>query len=652
MQPALVPHSDPSFSNSDDNLSIEAVWDSAYEQLVRPDKSIVLNAYFFRHLQLLGPELGWMYVAFRQAAYSAGGREGQRSARFTGKAIAALSGSTERTFWNRAGKPETWQKLAGLVTLVDEKPLWNHNSATPKRMPLRYMVAMTLPLTAPDASALRNWLLGNKQEYQGAAGVLAAACQVPLSELLAQEGEPCAVVTVHALVRELFASELPGKELNALAERLHQHIQPSHDLLFLKLFFVEHVLPQLGPGPGWLLSILRDRCWQDRHSGETRSQVIVQGGYAEMAAWLGLSRAKTVWEWLRDPVLQLYVRHRQGGQPETSQWDASRSLEILQEEVPLEIVQACIRQVHVLNEESGALFSIGLADRPAASGANFSIGDDVNGALYMGESGDFVAFSGADFSIGVARFSCSDGANFSMAMARISQFSGAIFRVFKLLSSLKLLKQMAPPENPPEAPKDLGADAPVCDLGNPKPGEALEEPQTPEVAETAETPKLEERAQAFPEDVRQTAELFATAFSLLIPAQPEPGEKGGDFALWIKGLRKLNQIAADYGVAIDAAIQATHVYWNNRPFTVSHPLAIKSTMQSVLSRKKAISAAAPAPAPAATVSASYDPAQRRKEISAALGFDIDLPLTAEQQTALQAHLDDLLAELPKNPLKS
>ncbi len=650
MQPALATYSEAPFPDPDETLSIEAVWDSAYEQLVRPDKAIVLNAYFFRHLQLLGPELGWMYVAFRQAAYSAGGREGQRSARFTGKAIAALSGSTERTFWNRAAKPETWQKLAGLVTLVDEKPLWNNNSATPKRLPLRYLVAMTLPLTGPDASALRDWLLGNKEQCQGAAGVLAAACQVPVAELLAQEGQPGAPITVQALVRELFSCDLPGKELNALAERLQQHIQPSHDLLFLKHFFVERILPQLGAGPGWLLSILRDRCWQDRHSGESRSQVTVQGGYAEMAGWLGLSRAKTIWEWLRDPVLQIYIRHIQAGQPETSQWDSWRSFEILQEEVPLEIVQACIRQMHVLNETSGALFSIGMGDRSADSGAFFSIGDDANGALYIGESGDFAAFSGADFSIGVARFSGSDGANFSMAMARISQFSGAIFRVFKLLSSLKLLKQMAPPEKPPEAPKELGADAPVCDLENPKPEETVEEPQTPKAQDVAPETEQEPRVAAFPEDVRQAAVLFAAAFGLVIPEQPAQGEKGGDFALWIKGLRKLNQIAADYGAPIEKAIQATHEYWNNRPFTVSHPLAIKSTMQSVLSRKKAVSSAPAQLAAAAT--ASYDPAQRRKEISSALGFDIDQPLTAEQQTALQAHLDSLLAQLPKNPLKS
>jgi hypothetical protein len=43
-----------------------------------------------------------MYIGFRQAAYSAGGRTGLKAARFSGKSIATLSGSAERTFWNRA----------------------------------------------------------------------------------------------------------------------------------------------------------------------------------------------------------------------------------------------------------------------------------------------------------------------------------------------------------------------------------------------------------------------------------------------------------------------------------------------------------------------------------------------------------------------
>jgi hypothetical protein len=424
-------------------LEVEGVWESAYEQIVCPEKVIALNAYFIRHLGELGPELGWMYIGFRQAAYSAGGRSGERKARFTGKAIAALSGSTERTFWNRIARPETWEKLKGLVSLVDEKPLWDEKSPTPKRLPRKYTVAMTLPLTGADTSALTRWIAEHSEQYQGASGVLTAACETPVDELLARSsknGKGSQPLTVHRLVRDLFSSKLPEKELEALAERLHLHIMPPGDLLVLPLFFVEHILPHLGTGPGWLLTILRDRCWVDPKSGRARSQVTVQGGYAEMAGWLGLSRAKTVWEWLRDPILKIYLHYNQSGQAEINQWDAARSFDVLLDEVPAEIIQACLRH-QIRPEASGANFSIGVAHFTSSNGVGSNTGvapcASSSGANFSIGVADFSGSSGADFSIGVARFSVSDGALFSIAMARISHFSGAICRVFNLLNSLK-----------------------------------------------------------------------------------------------------------------------------------------------------------------------------------------------------------------------
>jgi hypothetical protein len=59
-------------------------------------------------------------------------------------------------------------------------------------------------------------------------------------------------------------------------------------------------------------------------------------------------------------------------------------------------------------------------------------------------------------------------------------------------------------------------------------------------------------------------------------------------------------------------------------------------------------AAAPAPVPHP---AGYDPAQRRRELSLTLGFDIDGALNPSQQAALQTHVQAQLGHLPANPLK-
>jgi len=106
----------------------------------------------------------------------------------------------------------------------------------------------------------------------------------------------------------LFGEQIPPERMAGLATRLHKAIMPDNDRLGVTHFFVEHILPHLGIGPGWMLTILRDRCYYNLETREVRTQVRVSGGYAEIAGWLGLLRPKTVWEWLRNPIVQVYLR--------------------------------------------------------------------------------------------------------------------------------------------------------------------------------------------------------------------------------------------------------------------------------------------------------------------------------------------------------
>ncbi len=409
-------------------------YDSAYEQTVRPDRAVYLPGYFRRHLRALGPGLAWFYVGFRQAAYTDGGRRGQKWGRFSGKQVAALCGISERTFWNRVKRVKTWDALDGLVTAVETEPEWQRGEK-PRRMPRRYTVAMSIPMTAADARSLMRWLADHIEKHGCPEGVLAAACETPLDKLLpsdAQAGEGDCPMQIRAILRDLFGSELPKEELDAFAERLRLHIMSQNDQIVISLFFLEYILPWLREGPAWMYVLLRDRCFVSED--EKRDTVTVRGGYREIADWLDLSRPMTVWEWLREPIVRIYLRDWRDGEGKTDKMDAPRSFQVLLSDVPTEIIEAAIKGNQA--ENSSAIFSIGVT-RISVSGH-------------------------ANFSIGVTRFSESGHANFSISVTRISEFSHAIFRVFKLLNSLNqpLNSKEPPPPLPPSSKNGLVAVVP------------------------------------------------------------------------------------------------------------------------------------------------------------------------------------------------
>ena len=396
---------------------------SLYYQVVRPDRAVYLPGYFRKHLSQLGPDLGWMYVGFRQAAYTEGARTGQKTARFSGKQIAALCGITERTFWNRIERKKTWKKLAGLVTSKTVVPEWAEG-VQPRRLPRKYAVEMTLPLTGSDSFSLAQWLQSGIEAYDGPAGVLAASCETPLSELFAsqQENDPSGKpMDVAEIVRYLFSGELPASQLEAFAERLRMHLMPQNDQIVISLFFLEHILPHLGAGPAWMYILLRDRCYEGQD--EQRDICTVSGGYAEIANWLGISRPMTVYEWfngrygkkakepgkLRHPVTLAYLKNLDEGRAKNFT-QSPRTFRVLLNDIPPEIMQAVLE-----NDEEAY----------------------------------------ADFSIVFTRFSYDLYATFSIIFTCFSEDLYATCRVFKPLNSLKNPKTLlkTSPLIPPQEKK-------------------------------------------------------------------------------------------------------------------------------------------------------------------------------------------------------
>jgi hypothetical protein len=97
-------------------------------------------------------------------------------------------------------------------------------------------------------------------------------------------------------------------QFQELADKLAHHLMPPKDLVFLTHYFVSHWLPRLGPGPGWFVTLMRDRGYINQRTGEVRDEILLPEGYAEVARWLGLKRVKTVWEWLRSDEVATFVR--------------------------------------------------------------------------------------------------------------------------------------------------------------------------------------------------------------------------------------------------------------------------------------------------------------------------------------------------------
>jgi len=425
-----------------------ADYDSTYEQIVRPDRAVYLPGYFRRWLRSIGPDLAWMYVSFRQAAYRHGGRNEQFTNRFTAAELAKRAGITERTFWNRSANPATWEKLTGLVQRVDESAKWDISSGKPKQLPRKFTVAMTMPLTPEDTNSLRNWLVNNTEKHNGAEGVLRAAMSATLDELLPLETKTQdKPVTVRQLVHELFGRELDAKLLDVLASAIQNNIMPPADQIKITIYFMEQILAQLGAGPGWVVTLLRDKCFTSEN--EMRNRVIIKGGYAEIADWLGINRVKTVWEWLSqkkggkyiNPVFRLYVCE---SADERDFETRSRTFYILLEEIPMEMFEAFATGKGLITDllVDGANFSHAMAQ--FTSDTAFRIG-----------MADFSASDGALFSHGLAEFSAHLGASFSLGMADLAPHLGANFRVKSSLAlkpnSQALKPNSITPQPSPEA---------------------------------------------------------------------------------------------------------------------------------------------------------------------------------------------------------
>ena len=296
-----------------ETAKVQIVHRLGYDEVVLPERVVAIPGYFSRLVPEIGARNAWLYIGWRQAVWDGSHRDNDsRTRRVPVREIIRFSGLSRRTFFRAVDEPSTWRALSGLVEQCQEEPRWARGKdRQAHRLPNNYTVHMTLPLSFTDAASVRDWLKTCLSDGISLLDALIKASQIQdlVGEVLSQVRIPSADLSpdIPRTVMEI-ASQLAGVEdklspdLQDASEALHRKIISSFGTILLTHYFMETVIPnaKLTPAQAWLIAMLRDRCYFNRNTGEVRDEVLMRGGYEELADRLGLKRSKTVWEWIRD----------------------------------------------------------------------------------------------------------------------------------------------------------------------------------------------------------------------------------------------------------------------------------------------------------------------------------------------------------------
>jgi hypothetical protein len=318
--PAVEPHQDigEQLQITLTELHVEPIALGDYHARVKPEQIVAIPGYFKRYLASMSPEVAWLYVSFRQMAYLSGFKE-KKTATFsmTGKNIATFAGMSYSAFKRRFSDPMTWKMLRWLVVPQEGKgqTRWKKDEkGRPHRSPHTFWVRMDLPLILADQKSLHAWLEWSYANSGDFAETLQRALATPVKELLAAHCRPNSDFdgtpkSVEDVVMELCPEDLcTSTEIRSLGKQLLHHIMPPNDLIIIRHYFIKEWVPRLSAAQAWMITLLRDLCFWDPQTGETRDEINIQGGYAEIADWLGINRIRTFRDWLRDEKVRLFVK--------------------------------------------------------------------------------------------------------------------------------------------------------------------------------------------------------------------------------------------------------------------------------------------------------------------------------------------------------
>ena len=292
--------SHPSLPSPEQQLHLTPEAQRAYDAVVRPSAILPVPRYFQeRWLPLLGTSRAWLALAFRQVAFVSRAGSDEVPVKTTLRKLGMWCGLTHVRVHQVLKRP-------GYLTWFVRNPageLWQHTGA--RSQPRTYAVRADIPLTPEDQARLFVYLAerrpaGDKEWLQ----VLESAVEARHMRLPKGTVLPDQPRTVQQVVYALRGDQTPlPPSIDEACTELHARwVQPDRATLVTH-YFIRRWLPELSPGLGWLIVLLRSRAYLQE--GTDRGQVWIAGGWSGLAKTLGVSR-KSISRWSSSPIARLF----------------------------------------------------------------------------------------------------------------------------------------------------------------------------------------------------------------------------------------------------------------------------------------------------------------------------------------------------------
>jgi hypothetical protein len=280
----------------------------AYDAVVRPNAILPIPRYFMEEwLPLLGTSRSWLALAFRQVAFVSQSSREEVPVHTTLRKLGRWCGLTHVRIHQVLKDP---QYLNWFVR-NPQGDLADHPS--PRSQPTTYMVRSDIPLTPKDQARLAWWFEQRSpcddQEWIHA---LQEAIEARKTTLPQDAPLPQHSMTIQQLVYTQRGEDTPlPPSLDEACTELHARwIQPDFVTLVTHYFLVRW-LPDLSPGLGWLIVLLRSRAYQQRD--DLIGQVWINGGWGTVSRSLGVSR-RSLTRWVSSSVSSLFFRQHPDAQ--------------------------------------------------------------------------------------------------------------------------------------------------------------------------------------------------------------------------------------------------------------------------------------------------------------------------------------------------